>query len=218
MAAGECLGLIAEHCQHHTPADLLKAAGVVDAVKAEPGDHANGANPGSQDSGEADAPLSFQNFRIEQVMEKGSLLLASGGTVRAGSVSLLTAALRCSAAISTAYPCQSPPALVVTTNHWRCIALGRLGPRRDMARVRGRSSTWRWRARPLRSGWRGMGGKLDELMETDKLIKDEDLLLAEGPTAPGKKGKESTEAAELLTNMEGAAKWCPGVYPARVML
>jgi len=64
----------------------------------------------------------------------------------------------------------------------------------------------------------GMGGKLDELMETDKLIKDEDLLLAEGPTAPGKKGKESTEAAELLTNMEGAAKWCPGVYPARVML
>ncbi len=49
----------------------------------------------------------------------------------------------------------------------------------------------------------GMGGRLDELMETDKLIKDEDLLLAEGPTS--KKGKDSTEAAELLTNMEGAA-------------
>ena len=82
VAAGECLGLIAEHCEHHTPAELLKAAGVVDSVKAEPGDHANGANPGSHAGGEADAPLSFQNFRIEQVMDKGSLLLASGGTVR----------------------------------------------------------------------------------------------------------------------------------------
>ncbi len=82
VAAGECLGLIAEHCEHHTPADLLKAAGVADAVKAEPGDHANGAKLGGQDGEEADAPLSFQNFRIEQVMEKGSLLLASGGTVR----------------------------------------------------------------------------------------------------------------------------------------
>ena len=48
----------------------------------------------------------------------------------------------------------------------------------------------------------GMGGKLDELMETDNLIKDEDLLVADGPAA-GKQGKASTEAAELLTNMEG---------------
>ena len=49
----------------------------------------------------------------------------------------------------------------------------------------------------------GMGGKLDELMETDNLIKDEDLLVGDGPAA-GKQGKASTEAAELLTNMEGA--------------
>ena len=50
----------------------------------------------------------------------------------------------------------------------------------------------------------GMGGKLDELMETDNLIKDEDLLVAERP-ATSKQGRQSTEAAELLTNMEGAA-------------
>ena len=58
----------------------------------------------------------------------------------------------------------------------------------------------------------GMGGKLDELMETDKLIKDEDLLLAEGPTA-SKQGKHSTEAAELLTNMEGAPSGTPRLTP-----
>ena len=49
----------------------------------------------------------------------------------------------------------------------------------------------------------GMGGKIDELMETDSLIKDEDLLVAERPSAV-KPGKGSMEAAELLTNMEGA--------------
>ena len=81
VAAGECLGLIAEHCEHHTAADLAKAATSADTVKADPDEHANGANPGGQAHGEDDAPLSFQNFRIEQVMEKGSLLLASGGTV-----------------------------------------------------------------------------------------------------------------------------------------
>ena len=81
VAAGECLGLIAEHCEHHTAADLLQATGVVDAIKADPDQHSNGATAGDVTGGEADAPLSFQNFRIEQVMEKGSLLLASGGTV-----------------------------------------------------------------------------------------------------------------------------------------
>ena len=64
----------------------------------------------------------------------------------------------------------------------------------------------------------GMGGKLDELMETDKLIKDEDLLLAEGPTAASKKGKDSTEAAELLTNMEGAASCCLTMQLERAVL
>ncbi len=82
MAAGECLGLIAAHCEHHTATDLQTASGVSDAVETDPDGHANGAGP-SDDAGRvAEAPLSFRNFRIEQVMEKGSLLLASGGTVR----------------------------------------------------------------------------------------------------------------------------------------
>ena len=88
VAAGECLGLISAHCEHHTAADLQAASGVSDAVKAAPDGHANGVGPADNDAGrEAEAPLSFRNFRIEQVMEKGSLLLASGGTVRCKPVS-----------------------------------------------------------------------------------------------------------------------------------
>ena len=83
MAAGDCLGLIAAHCEHHTTADLQAASGISDAVNADPDGHANGAAGSADAAGkEAEAPLSFRNFRIEQVMEKGSLLLASGGTVR----------------------------------------------------------------------------------------------------------------------------------------
>ena len=78
LAAGDCLGLIAEHCVHHSAAELQQAAGSAGAVKSEPG---SGDEPGAP-LAESDAPLSFHSFHIEQVMAKGAVLLASGGTVR----------------------------------------------------------------------------------------------------------------------------------------
>ena len=80
VAAGDCLGLIAEHCIHHTAADLLQAAPAISAVKSELKAERDGG-PGESPE-EGDAPLSFQNFDIDRVMTKGSVLLASGGTVR----------------------------------------------------------------------------------------------------------------------------------------
>lgn len=78
VAAGDCLGLIAEHCVHHSAAELQRAAGSAAAAQPEP---VPGDEPGAP-LAESDAPLSFQSFHIEQVMAKGAVLLASGGTVR----------------------------------------------------------------------------------------------------------------------------------------
>lgn len=55
----------------------------------------------------------------------------------------------------------------------------------------------------------GMGGKMDELIDTSDLIEDEDLLVAEPVLAAGSTQKAaSTEATELLSNMEGAQISC----------
>lgn len=52
----------------------------------------------------------------------------------------------------------------------------------------------------------GMGGKMDELLDTNELIQDEDLLAEGGPSKEDASKKEATtEATELLSNMEGAA-------------
>lgn len=80
VAAGDCLGLIAEHCLHHSAADLQHAAPFASAVKPEIKGEPDGGTV--EVKGGSEAPLSFQNFEIERVMAKGTVLLASGGTVR----------------------------------------------------------------------------------------------------------------------------------------
>lgn len=50
----------------------------------------------------------------------------------------------------------------------------------------------------------GMGGKMDELMDTSDLIQDEDLLVGEPSSAVQAQKTASVEASELLSNMEGA--------------
>ena len=77
VAAGHCLGLLAEHFQHSTAADLEAAAvagrgGAADAgVKQEPGG-----------GGDAEAHLlSFASFDVQQVLAQGTPMLASGGEV-----------------------------------------------------------------------------------------------------------------------------------------
>ena len=50
----------------------------------------------------------------------------------------------------------------------------------------------------------GMGGKMDELMDTNELIQDEDLLVEAAPSKEdASKEAAPTEATELLSNMEG---------------
>ncbi len=73
-AAGECLGRIAAHCQHHCAADLAAAARGAAASQKQPEQEQLDAKPDA-------ALLSFQGFSIAQVLERGTLLLASGGQV-----------------------------------------------------------------------------------------------------------------------------------------
>ena len=72
-AAGECLGHIAAHCRHHTAADLQAAAALSSA--SDPA-----AAPDVQQTTDGTL-LSFSRFSIEQVLQRGMLLLASGGKV-----------------------------------------------------------------------------------------------------------------------------------------
>lgn len=73
-AAGECLGLLAEHFVHHTPPDLAAAIGV-------PLDHClaaaqlDAAAGGGQDGG----AFSFASFDVGQVLEGGTPLASSSG-------------------------------------------------------------------------------------------------------------------------------------------
>lgn len=69
IAAAHCLGAIAEHFVHHTPADLAKAAGLSQADAAST---IASATPG-------EALLTFNSFDINAVVERGTPLLASGG-------------------------------------------------------------------------------------------------------------------------------------------
>ena len=77
MAAGECIGLIAEHAQHPTAADVQQAA-----VSGEAYD-VNGASApaASQSPAAADGLLQLESFDLERVLKMGTPLLASGGEV-----------------------------------------------------------------------------------------------------------------------------------------
>jgi hypothetical protein len=92
IAAGECLGHLAEHCTHHNAAELAQhlAPGVLSetatasAVKSEP---------------DVEAPevhdLSFRGFSADAVLSRGTLLLASGGKVLSGHDTLCSRHVLC---------------------------------------------------------------------------------------------------------------------------
>ncbi|KAL4458077.1 hypothetical protein ABPG75_012942 [Micractinium tetrahymenae] len=94
VAAGHCLGLLAEHFQHHTPADLAAAAAAQAAAAASAGGEAEAAavdvkqevkqEGGSDLAGATPAEpalhlLSFASFDVQQVLAQGTPMLASGG-------------------------------------------------------------------------------------------------------------------------------------------
>ncbi len=106
VAAGHCLGLLAEHFQHHTPADLAAAAArqaateavagrkgesqastadLPEPVKQEGGSEPADAGAAATAAGGAAEPalhlLSFASFDVQQVLAQGTPMLASGGEV-----------------------------------------------------------------------------------------------------------------------------------------
>lgn len=77
MAAGHCLGTIAEHFLHHTPDTLREAI-----TKGEPDIRTDVKNENaSADGGQipVTALLSFATFDVRAVLDQGTPLLASGG-------------------------------------------------------------------------------------------------------------------------------------------
>lgn len=92
VAAGHCLGLLAEHFQHHTPGDLaaaaadataLEAAAVASGedVKLEPKPEDGGSSGGGASAEQQHHLLSFASFDVQQVLAQGTPMLASGGEV-----------------------------------------------------------------------------------------------------------------------------------------
>eukprot|EP00887_Chlorella_sp_A99_P001519 scaffold8.g1519.t1 len=88
VAAGHCLGLIAEHFEHSGAADLCAAAGVAQADAAaapeapavtEVKKEEVGAEASAGSVGPAHHTLSLASFDVQQVLEQGTPLLASGG-------------------------------------------------------------------------------------------------------------------------------------------
>lgn len=187
VAAGHCLGLLAEHFSHHTAADLAAAAavgGAVDeqhaAVKQEPAAVAEGAaSEVKSEAGSQPHLLSFACFDVQQVLSQGTPMLASGGEVRAVGL-MLTPVLVCPTPRETACchgtfddavrSCTSPcPKLVSTSLPPQEYEL----PASEAGLSRAEQLR---RQRGALKQRLGLGGPMDGLMDTEALFKDEDLL------------------------------------------
>lgn len=80
VAAGHCLGLLADHFQHVDVSDLCRAAG----VKPE---QLGGDMSEIKTEEDGQRKLSFKDFNVLQVLDQGTPLLASWGEVRHACVS-----------------------------------------------------------------------------------------------------------------------------------
>ena len=76
VSAGICFGLVAEHTQHYTAAELRAAAGDSSVT---------GKSEASQEEG---ACFGLEGFSLDRVLEQGSALVQSGGQVCSCSRSL----------------------------------------------------------------------------------------------------------------------------------
>jgi hypothetical protein len=76
LAAGHCLGLLARHFVHRTPADLAAAA------RSSPFDSAPAAATAPPKDDPGGGQLLLASFDVARVLEQGKPLLASGGEVR----------------------------------------------------------------------------------------------------------------------------------------
>ena len=79
VAAGVCFGLVAEHTQHHTAAELRAAAG---------GSSGTGRSEASACIEGEGARFGLEEFSLDRVLEQGSALVQSGGQVCSCSRSL----------------------------------------------------------------------------------------------------------------------------------
>jgi hypothetical protein len=89
VAAGDCLGRIAEHAAHPTPADLARAAAAaqgpsVPGCDPPPASELRAAPPAPA-AGAAEEALTLAGFDLARVLAQGTQLLASGGQVLARS-------------------------------------------------------------------------------------------------------------------------------------
>ncbi|BDA40363.1 TATA-binding protein-associated factor 172 [Coccomyxa sp. Obi] len=164
-AAGECIGLIAQHAQHATPADMqAAAAGDSDSfstgpVKVEAGSAASNGMEA------AEGTLSLDTFDLDRVLSVGTPLLASGG--------------------------QANSLAFTTLNEFDVSDDPKLSQSERLAKQR----------KNLKSRL-GLGGPVDQLMDTAELIKDEDLVLGPGPAAPSGKDQQK-DASALISEMTG---------------
>lgn len=86
VAAGHCLGLLAEHFGHHTAQELEAAAAAGSAAAAATGEaelkqEDGGAGGGSGVHAQPHL-LSFSSFSVQQVLAQGTPMLSSAGEVR----------------------------------------------------------------------------------------------------------------------------------------
>ncbi len=89
VAAGDCLGRIAEHAAHPTPADLARAAAAAQGPPVPGYDPRSAselrASPPAPAMGAAEEALTLAGFDLARVLAQGTQLLASGGQVPARS-------------------------------------------------------------------------------------------------------------------------------------
>ena len=128
LAAGHCLGLLAQHFEHHTPDQLQRAAtaGVAKQEEQQP------EGGGRQAALHHQHHLSFAGFSVGQVLQLGTPMLASGGEVgrQAGRQAMAASALRLqlvrSPHASTHTSTQMPPPAVLpfpaSLPHPVCVA------------------------------------------------------------------------------------------------
>lgn len=140
-AAGECIGLIAEHVQHPSVADLQQAAA---ASVASEDAH---AGPGSAEPELAtcEGMLALEGLDMQRVLEQGTPLLASGGQVLVECLHRLYHLTLCM--------------LVEAQKSIECMTqLHKVGLCRHLLMHHAcRSMMWQSRACRGRSGWHGSG-------------------------------------------------------------
>ncbi len=232
VAAGHCLGLLAEHFGHHTASDLAAAAAAGGtaheqhaAVKQEPA----AAGEGPTGDGHAAKPeagselhlLSFASFNVQQVLSQGTPMLASGGEVRGVGVVQWGCRNRLVACRCHLGCCSTACLVKQSSLHalmaLLCITVGfapaltscPLPLHQEYELPAGEAGLSRAeRVRRQRGALKqrlGLGGPMDALMDTEALFKDEDLLEDSKSQASGGSSSRRASGTTAASKQQPAA-------------